>query len=61
MNAGAAAASGDVLLFLHADTRLPPDADRLMLEGLRDPARRGAASMSRIDGHASRCCAWSLR
>jgi rSAM/selenodomain-associated transferase 2 len=26
MNAGAAAASGDVLLFLHADTRLPPQA-----------------------------------
>jgi rSAM/selenodomain-associated transferase 2 len=28
MNAGAAAARADVLLFLHADTRLPPDADR---------------------------------
>ena len=27
MNAGARAATGDVLLFLHADTRLPPDAD----------------------------------
>lgn len=26
MNAGAAAATGDVLLFLHADTTLPPDA-----------------------------------
>ncbi len=26
MNAGAAEADGDVLLFLHADTRLPPDA-----------------------------------
>lgn len=26
MNAGAAVASGDVLLFLHADTRLPPTA-----------------------------------
>lgn len=36
MNAGAAAASGDTLLFLHADTRLPDDADRLVLNGLKD-------------------------
>jgi rSAM/selenodomain-associated transferase 2 len=34
MNAGAAAATGDVLLFLHADTRLPDHADRLALDGL---------------------------
>jgi rSAM/selenodomain-associated transferase 2 len=34
MNAGAAAASGDVLLFLHADTRLPDDADRLIVDAL---------------------------
>ena len=34
MNAGAAIASADVLMFLHADTRLPPDADRLALDGL---------------------------
>lgn len=27
MNAGAAACGGDILLFLHADTRLPEDAD----------------------------------
>ncbi|MEJ2379111.1 MAG: TIGR04283 family arsenosugar biosynthesis glycosyltransferase [Pseudolabrys sp.] len=33
MNAGAAAA-GDVLLFLHADTRLPENADALVLQGL---------------------------
>ena len=34
MNAGAAIAQGDVLVFLHADTRLPPDAHRLVHEGL---------------------------
>ncbi|WP_126444899.1 TIGR04283 family arsenosugar biosynthesis glycosyltransferase [Sulfuricystis multivorans] len=34
MNAGAAAASGAVLLFLHADTRLPEEADRLILDAL---------------------------
>jgi rSAM/selenodomain-associated transferase 2 len=34
MNAGAAAATGDALLFLHADTRLPADADLLILNSL---------------------------
>jgi rSAM/selenodomain-associated transferase 2 len=39
MNAGAAAARGNVFLFLHADTRLPPQADRLIHDGLaRGPA-----------------------
>jgi rSAM/selenodomain-associated transferase 2 len=40
MNAGAAIARGDVLLFLHADTRLPKDADRLILDGLANSAHR---------------------
>lgn len=35
MNSGAQAARGQVLLFLHADTLLPPDADRLLLEALQ--------------------------
>jgi rSAM/selenodomain-associated transferase 2 len=34
MNAGAAIAHGDVLLFLHADTKLPENADALIREGL---------------------------
>jgi rSAM/selenodomain-associated transferase 2 len=38
MNAGAAAASGDALLFLHADTRLPPGAAEAVLDALADPA-----------------------
>ncbi len=37
-NAGAAAASGDRLLFLHADTRLPADADRLLAAALQSGA-----------------------
>ncbi len=48
MNAGAAIATGDALLFLHADTRLPPDAARLVLEAL---ARRGWGRFDvRIEG-----------
>jgi rSAM/selenodomain-associated transferase 2 len=41
MNAGAAASGGDVLLFLHADTRLPGEADALIRDGL---ARAGCTS-----------------
>jgi rSAM/selenodomain-associated transferase 2 len=49
-NAGAAAASGDVLLFLHADTRLPPDADRRVLEGLRRSGRGWGRFDVRLSG-----------
>ena len=35
MNAGAALANGDVLLFLHADTRLPANADHLIFHSLK--------------------------
>jgi rSAM/selenodomain-associated transferase 2 len=34
MNAGAAVAKGEVLLFLHADTRLPENADTLVRDAL---------------------------
>jgi len=43
MNAGAAAATGDVLLFLHADTELPPGADGEILEKI------GTHSWGRFD------------
>ena len=38
MNAGAAAASGDVLLFLHADTALPDHAVERIRQSVRDHA-----------------------
>src|SRR6476469_5799361 len=52
MNAGAAAASGDTLLFLHADTSLPPEADRLVLEGLRSASAQWGRFDVRIDGES---------
>jgi rSAM/selenodomain-associated transferase 2 len=36
MNAGARVASGDALLFLHADSFLPPGADELILKAVKD-------------------------
>jgi rSAM/selenodomain-associated transferase 2 len=50
MNAGAAAASGDVLLFLHADTQLPDNADRLVFDGMAQMRRSWGRFDVRIDG-----------
>lgn len=50
MNAGAAAAHGEVLLFLHADTRLPANADRLVADGLARSGRPWGRFDVRIDG-----------
>jgi rSAM/selenodomain-associated transferase 2 len=50
MNAGAVAATGDVLLFLHADTRLPAEADRLVLDGLARSGRQWGRFDVRISG-----------
>lgn len=53
MNAGACAATGAVLLFLHADTALPDAADTLLRDALaRDPARLWGRFDVRIDGAA---------
>jgi rSAM/selenodomain-associated transferase 2 len=50
MNAGAARACGDVLLFLHADTRLPEDANHVVLNGLQRSGRAWGRFDVRIDG-----------
>lgn len=50
MNAGAATAAGDVLLFLHADTALPPNADALVLDGLRSSGLQWGRFDVRIEG-----------
>ncbi len=48
MNAGAAAARGDVLLFLHADSRLPGGSATAVLGALEDPAVVGGAFRLRL-------------
>jgi len=50
MNAGAGAARGDLLVFLHADTVLPPDADRLMIDGLARSRRAWGRFNVTIEG-----------
>jgi rSAM/selenodomain-associated transferase 2 len=50
MNAGAAAAQGDVLLFLHADTQLPENADGLVLDGLAQSGCAWGRFDVRFDG-----------
>ncbi|HZF94805.1 MAG TPA: TIGR04283 family arsenosugar biosynthesis glycosyltransferase [Allosphingosinicella sp.] len=49
MNQGAAASSGDVLLFLHADTLLPADAARAIAAILSDPRVAGGCFRLRFD------------
>jgi rSAM/selenodomain-associated transferase 2 len=50
MNAGAEKATGDVLLFLHADTRLPDHADHVILAGLERSGRAWGRFDVRIEG-----------
>lgn len=52
MNAGAAIASGEFLLFLHADTALPENADRLVLDALGKSRRVWGRFDVRIQGRA---------
>lgn len=46
MNAGASQATGDALLFLHADTHLPAQADQLILDALGKGAEWGRFDVS---------------
>jgi rSAM/selenodomain-associated transferase 2 len=52
MNTGAAVARGDQLLFLHADTQLPPDADSLIAHALQADTGWGRFDV-RISGHSA--------
>jgi len=56
MNAGAAAARGDVLFFLHADSLAPADALVRIEAALADPRVAGGAFEHRFAEHV-----WSLR
>jgi len=59
-NAGAAAARGEVLVFLHADSRLPGTAHAAITEALRDPGCPGGNFVLRFDGRDrfSRVLTW---
>jgi rSAM/selenodomain-associated transferase 2 len=52
MNAGAKIASGGTLLFLHADTLLPEDSDRLILTGMARTGKKwGRFDVSLLGKH----------
>lgn len=50
LNAAAEQARGSVLLFLHADTQLPPSAYALLVGALSNPSRVGGNFKVRFDG-----------
>ncbi len=50
LNAGAEAARGDLLVFLHADSRLPGDAHSSLVAAAGDPAVVGGNFALRFDG-----------
>ena len=56
MNIGAAIATGDILLFLHADTQLPSDYLKIIKATLAQPKAIAGAFELAIDGNN-----WSLR
>lgn len=55
-NAGARLATGDTLLFLHADSHVPPHFDALIADALKEPHVVGGAFEFKLDGPE-----WRLR
>ncbi len=49
MNTGALAATGDILLFLHADTHLPPGFDAMIRQAIETPGIVAGAFTLKID------------
>ncbi|MCM0590755.1 MAG: TIGR04283 family arsenosugar biosynthesis glycosyltransferase [Gloeotrichia echinulata DVL01] len=62
MNTGALAASGDILLFLHADTRLPTEFDIMIRTALQQPGIVAGAFTLQIDtsGWGIRWVEWGV-
>ena len=60
LHCGACKASGETLLFLHADTSCPPQVRDLLLKALSDPAVVGGNFAIRFDGEtrAARFMTW---
>ncbi len=56
MNAGAQIATGDIFLFLHADSRIEPASYNKMLHSMKDPEKIGGAFSLFIDSEK-----WSLK
>lgn len=50
MNRGAKSSNGEILLFLHADTFLPEEADRLIFEGISQASRRWGFFKVKLSG-----------
>jgi rSAM/selenodomain-associated transferase 2 len=60
MNAGAEVASGEVLLFLHADTRLPEGAFAAIHDALADPGVSAGCFRLRFDTASFWLRVWTL-
>jgi rSAM/selenodomain-associated transferase 2 len=60
LDAGWRAACAEVVLFLHADTRLDPGWDAELRGALADPGVAGGAFRLALEGNAWRCRVWEV-